>query len=248
MQWLDENFLQSQQEEMMLGHLLREGSNPWIQTVWYLCEALSDSRSTRSSFQSTLETSQLRREMSDIQQLHSVILSPEVSKRAAEFLSSASSPQVSQILRVLSGDVRAIQSIQDKKNSWHAMMSLMLQFNQPALTRRCFLDSRSRGYSYQQKGKTTRGTVLRCESTFVENEREQFAHLKMYLKILAQDEQSVMTTFVRLGLPVDDCTHERSSCTLRAVAETSADLPERINLVEQLGGNDCGHAQRAVLR
>ena len=30
---------------------------------------------------------------------------------------------------------------------------------------------------------------------------EQYAHLKMYLKILAQYEQSVMTTFVRLGLP-----------------------------------------------
>ena len=36
-QWLDENFLQSEQEEMMFEHLLRESSNAADQQVWYLC-------------------------------------------------------------------------------------------------------------------------------------------------------------------------------------------------------------------
>ena len=183
--------------------------------------------------------------MSDIQQLQSLILSSEISKRAAELLPSATNPQVSQILRVLSGDIRAIQSVEDKKNSWHAMMSLMLQFNQPELTRHCFLDSKSRGYSYQQKGKRL---VEQCFDAKVPSWRtsEEYAHLKMYLKILAQDEQSVMTTFVRLGLPWMTAHMSDLLAHCGQLVKLPSDLPERINLVDMLGGNDCGHAQRAV--
>ena len=244
-QWLDENFLQSQQEEMMLGHLLRESSESVDpQAVWYLCQHFLI-RGRRDLASKVLTKHPNYAEMSDIQQLQSLILSPEISKRAAELVSSTSSPQVSQILRILSGDVRAIQSVEDKKNSWHAMMSLMLQFNQPALTRRCFLDSRSRGYSYQQKGKRL---VEQCFDAKVPSWRtnEQYEHLKMYLKILAQDEQSVMTTFVRLGLPWMTAHMSDLLAHCGQLQKLPADLPERINLVEQLGGNDCGHAQRAV--
>ena len=256
-EWLDENFLRSEREETMLGHLLRENPSQFLQgtdaqrresEVWYLFQHFLI-RGRRDLASRILSKHPSYREMSDLQELQSLVggsgNNNEISKRAAEMLPSASNQQISQVLRILSGDVRAIQSVQDKNNSWHAMMSLMLQFNQPALTRNSFLDSKSRGYSYEQKGKRL---VEQCFDAKVPSWRtsEQYAHLKMYLKILAQDEHSVTTTFIRLGLPWMTAHMSDLLAHCGQLRPLPSDLPERINLVEMLGGNDCGHAQRAV--
>jgi len=145
-------------------------------------------------------------------------------------------------LQLMLGDERRIDAVCD---TWKEMFSASLLFKLYDVQRHEFLTSTARRNAPGQRGRRClQACFERHCRTWVGGRRQE---INLYLAISAQDPHASLTAFGLLRMP----WMAAHMADLLAHAGHLKPLPpasdDHRNLVANLGGDDCGHAQRALL-